>query len=208
MTAINNKEEANKKASVKKAPAKKASVKKAPVKKAPVKKAPVKKVAQKKAPIKKAPAKKTETIKTETVKKEIPTNKKGFFKSLIDNVTETLDHVTENVVEGASFVTEKVKETTAKAYVASTELVEDANEKIHQFTDKQSLNKELHKLEEAQEELKHTFGALALENYLKKDNLNKAFLTTKKVNNVVEAYKENSKELLKIKKAIKTLDKI
>ena len=101
-----------------------------------------------------------------------------------------------------------MKETTAKAYVAGTELVEDANEKIHQFTDKQSLNKEKHKLEEAQEELKHSFGALTLENYLKNDNLNKSFLTTKKVQDVVKAYKENSVQLIKIKKAIKNLEAI
>ncbi len=198
MATTNKKVEASKKASVKKTPVKKVSAKKTPVKKA----------TQKKAPVKKAPAKKTITNKTATVTKENPVNKKGFFKSLLDNVTEKFDHVTENVVEGASFVTEKVKETTAKAYVAGTELVEDANEKIHQFTDKQSLNKEKHKLEEAQEELKHNFGSLALENYLKNDNLNKAFLTTKKVNDVVEAYKENSSQLLKIKKAIKSFDKI
>ncbi len=193
MTTINKKEEANKKASVKKTT---------------TKKTPVKKATQKKAPVKKAPAKKTVTNSTATVKKENPVNKKGFFKSLIDNVSEKLDHVTENVVEGASFVTEKVKETTAKAYVAGTELVEDANEKIHQFTDKQSLNKEKHKLEEAQEELKHSFGSLTLENYLKNDNLNKSFLTTKKVQDVVEAYKENSIQLIKIKKAIKNLETI
>ncbi|WP_445736444.1 hypothetical protein [Mariniflexile sp.] len=132
--------------------------------------------------------------------------KKGFFKSLIENVAEKLDHVSENVAEGASFVTEKVKETTAKAYVAGAELVEDANEKIHQFTDKQSLNKEKHRLEDAQSELTSKFGKLTLEHYLKNDSLHKTFLNTKAVETLVLEYKANEKQIKNVEKALKKLE--
>ena len=144
----------------------------------------------KKATIAKEPKKAVEPEKTKT---------KGFFKSLFDNVAE-------NVVEGASYVSGKVKETTAKAYVASAELVEEANEKIHQFTDKQSLNKEKHRIEDEQTKLVASFGALTLQQYLKTESLRKSFMDKKAVSDIVEAYKANQKHLASIEMAIHKLE--
>jgi hypothetical protein len=124
------------------------------------------------------------------------TNKgKGFFKQFIDNVSE-----------GANLVTEKVKETTAKAYVSGSELVEDTSEKIHDYTEKQTLLKEKHKLEDLQKELTNSFGVLTLENYLAEGHLHKKFLTKKEVNEIVETYKSNAKRILSINKEIKKLE--
>lgn len=120
---------------------------------------------------------------------------KGFFKNLVDNVSE-----------GASLVTEKIKETSAKAYVTGNELVETTNEKIHNFTDKQALTKEKHKLEEQQEELTYDFGKQTLQNYLEEGHLHKAFLTKKAVNDIVENYQENAKRIKTLDKEIKKLD--
>lgn len=133
-------------------------------------------------------------------------SKKGFFKTFIENVAEKLDHVSENVSEGASIVSEKVKATTAKAYVAGAELVEEANEKINQFTDKQSLNKEKHRLEEIQTDLTSKFGQVTLMHYLKNDTLHKTFLNTKGVNDLVLEFKSNEKQLNSIEKALKKLE--
>ena len=122
------------------------------------------------------------------------TEKKGFFKKLFDNVTE-------NVKEGASFVGEKVAdvgekvaETSAKAYVASSELVSETSEKIHDFTEKQTLHKEEGKLEKRQIELKHNFGVIAFDHYLKNDSLHKPFLTSKKVEEIVKAKEKRMKD--------------
>ncbi|MFO7702441.1 MAG: hypothetical protein R6V37_05560 [Psychroflexus maritimus] len=120
---------------------------------------------------------------------------KGFFKQIVDNVSE-----------GASLVTEKIKETSAKAYVSGNELVESTNEKIHNFTDRQALTKEKNKLEEQQEELTYNFGKQTLQNYLSEGHLHKVFLTKKAVNDIVETYKENAKRIKTLEKDIKKLD--
>ena len=134
------------------------------------------------------------------------TEKKGFFKKLFDNVTE-------NVKEGASFVGEKVAdvgekvaETSAKAYVASSELVSETSEKIHDFTEKQTLHKEEGKLEKRQIELKHNFGVIAFDNYLKNDSLHKPFLTSKKVEEIVNEFKANEKRMKVITKELKQIE--
>lgn len=183
-----------------------AETKPAATKPAAAKKVATKKAATKKVATKPAKAKKVVTKKPVVIKEETPIPKKGFFKTLFENVTETLDHVTENVAEGASFVTEKVKETTAKAYVASTELVEEANEKIHQFTDKQSLNKEKNRIEDIQAELTLKFGEITLQHYLKNDSMHRAFLNTKPITNLVLEFKANEKQLIKLEKELKKLD--
>lgn len=120
---------------------------------------------------------------------------KGFFKQIVDNVSE-----------GASLVTEKIKETSAKAYVSGNELVESTNEKIHNFTDRQALTKEKNKLEEQQKELTYNFGKQTLQNYLSEGHLHKVFLTKKAVNDIVETYKENAKRIKTLEKDIKKLD--
>ena len=74
-------------------------------------------------------------MKTEkNISKEEKSKKKGLFSRLVGSVAE-------NVKEGASFVGEKVAETSAKAYEAGTELVHETSDKIHDFTEKQSLQK-------------------------------------------------------------------
>ncbi len=186
--------------------------------KAEVKKpAATKKTATKKASTKATAAKKTASKATAAKKKtaskpvekivETPKQKKGFFKTLLENVAEKLEDVSENVAEGATFVTEKVKETTAKAYVAGSELVEEANEKIHQFTDKQSLLKEKHRIEDAQANLTSKFGEITLQHYLKNESLHRTFLNTKAVSNLVLEYKANEKLLISVEKELKKLEK-
>jgi hypothetical protein len=54
-------------------------------------------------------------------------------------------------------VTEK-KKTQVKAYVASAEIVEEANQRIHSYTDKMSLQKEEKNIEERQQEIIFNFG--------------------------------------------------
>lgn len=125
--------------------------------------------------------------------------KKGFFKKLLDNVTT-------NVKEGASFVGEKVAETSAKAYVASTELVSETSEKIHEFTEKQTLHKEEDKIEKRQKDLTNQFGKLALNFYFEKEALNKAFLTSEPANAVIEEHKANTKRLKAITKELKAIE--
>ena len=139
-------------------------------------------------------------------KKETP-KEKGFLQKLIDNVTE-------NVIEGATLVGEKVTEvgekvaeTSAKAYVAGSELVSEASEKIHDFTEKQALQKEQRGLLDRQDVLNFEFGKVTLEHYLKNDSLHKAFLTTKVVSSLVEEYQANEKRLKVVAKAIKKLEK-
>lgn len=127
------------------------------------------------------------------------TEKKGFFKKLLDNVTG-------NVKEGASFVSEKVAETSAKAYVASSELVSETSDKIHDFTEKQALHKEEHKLEAKQKELKHQFGVISFDHFLKNDSLHKPFLTSQPVSGIVEVFKANEKRMKAITKELKELE--
>ncbi len=125
---------------------------------------------------------------------------KGFIKRLVDDVTE-------NVKEGATFVGKKVAETSAKAFVASSDLVAETSEKIHEFTEKQAFQKTEKKVRDRQEELKFIFGELTLAHYLANDSLHKTFLTTKAVKDVVDEFKKNEKQLIEIAKEIKRFDK-
>ena len=125
--------------------------------------------------------------------------KKGFFQKLFNNVTD-------NVKEGATLVGEKVAETSAKAYVAGSELVADTSEKIHDYTEKQALHKEEHKLKAKQLEIKHKFGNIAFDHYLKNDSLHKPFLTSKPVSELVDEYHANEKRIKDIAKEVKKLE--
>lgn len=127
-------------------------------------------------------------------------NDRGFIKKLVDDVAE-------NVKEGASFVGKKVAETSAKAFVASSDLVNETSEKIHEFTEKQAFQKNEKKILERQEELKFSFGEKTLAHYLTNDSLHKAYLTTKAVNDIVIEFKENEKRLKEIASEIKKFDK-
>jgi hypothetical protein len=126
--------------------------------------------------------------------------KKGFISKFFGNVAE-------NVIEGATLVGEKVAETSAKAYVASTELVSETSEKIHDFTEKQELHREEKKLNERQQTLKFSFGEVTLAHYLKNDSLHKTFLTTNAVSEIVDEYNSNQKRLKAIDKEIKKIEK-
>lgn len=124
---------------------------------------------------------------------------KGFFKKLFGNVAE-------NVKEGASFVGEKVAETSAKAYVAGTDLVSETSEKIHDFTEKQALHKEENKLKARQLELKHSFGVISFDHFLENDSLHKPFLTSKPIVAIVEEFHANEKRKKEITKELKTIE--
>ena len=126
--------------------------------------------------------------------------KKGFFQKIFGNVAD-------NVKEGASFVGEKVAETSAKAYVAGTDLVSETSEKIHDFTEKQVLHKEENKLKAKQLELKHSFGVISFDHYLENDSIHKPFLTSNPIVAIVEAYHANEKRLKEITKELDTLEK-
>ena len=127
-------------------------------------------------------------------------------QSTIDSLKNFFGNVAENVKEGATLVTESIKDNSAKAYVAGSELVEEANEKIHQYSDKISLQKEQKNIETRQTEIVSEFGAITITHYIESGNLHKAFLTNKSVEDMVNEYKSNEKILVAIAKKIKKLN--
>ncbi len=131
---------------------------------------------------------------------------KGFFQKLFKNVTENVGEGANLVGEKVAEVGEKVAETSAKAYVAGSELVTETSDKIHDFTERQALQKEENKVVERQNELKFEFGQLTLDHYLKNDSLRRTFLTTKAVEAIVEEFQANKKRMKSIAKAIKKLE--
>lgn len=135
-------------------------------------------------------------------KKNTPTENKV---SNLDKMKNFFGTVTENVIEGATIVTEAIKDNSAKAYVASAEIVEDANDKIHTYSDKILLQKEIKNIESRQVQLMNEFGAITIEHYVNSDSLHKAFLTTKVVNTIVEEYKENKSKIVLIEKKLKKI---
>ncbi len=135
-------------------------------------------------------------------KKNTPTEDKV---SNLDKMKNFFGTVTENVIEGATIVTEAIKDNSAKAYVASAEIVEDANDKIHTYSDKILLQKEIKNMESRQVQLMNEFGAITIEHYVNSDSLHKAFLTTKAVSTIVEEYKENKSKIVLIEKKLKKI---
>ena len=133
------------------------------------------------------------------------TNKKSVSK--IDSIKKFFGSVTENVIEGATLVTETIKDNSAKAYVASTELVEEANQRIHLYTDKISLEKEEKNIIKRQKEIFGEFGEKSLSHYVKNESLHKAFLNTKSISELVDEFKGNQKNLNSISKKLKQLNK-
>lgn len=121
--------------------------------------------------------------------------KKGFFKSL-----------TGNIREGAGYISEKFKERSAKAYVAGTEIVDETNDKIHTYTEKQILLKERHTLEGKQEELIYAFGRHTLTHYLEEGALDDTFLTGEAVGDIVAQFKGDTKRLEAIDENIEILE--
>lgn len=137
-------------------------------------------------------------------KKQTTTTKKSVSK--LDSLKSFIENVTDNVIEGATLVSEKIKDNSAKVYVAGSELVEEANQRIHDYSDKVSLQKEEKKILERQEELTYLFGEKTLNQYLTKDSVQKAFLTTKVMQEIVEEYKGNNKNLNAIERKLKKLN--
>ena len=193
---ITDKKSTAKKTATKKPVVKKAAAK-APASKAK-KTAATKTTATKTNESKKVVAKMVAPAKAESTFKEEVKKKTGFLSKLIDNFAG-------NVKEGAIFVGEKVAETSAKAYVAGTEIVHETSDKIHDFTEKQALHKEEHKIEERQTTLTHAFGQLCLAQYLESGSLPKSFLTTKPIDTVVAEYKANTERLLEIETELENL---
>lgn len=136
--------------------------------------------------------------KKNTAKQEVKASPLASIKNFFETVSE-------NVIEGATLVTEKIKDNSAKAYVAGSELVEEANEKIHNYTDKISLEKEQKRIEGRQVSISNEFGKLTLAHYLKNDSLHKAFLNQKGIESLVEEHKANQKELNAIAKKLKNI---
>ncbi|NBC58390.1 MAG: hypothetical protein GVY05_08935 [Bacteroidetes bacterium] len=130
-------------------------------------------------------------MESEKNKKE----KNGFLKS-----------VTENLSEGTNFISGKVKDLTAKAYVAGSEALDDTSEKIHDYTEKQSLLKEKGDLEQQQEEMTQDFGDIALKYYLKEGNLHKPFFNKDEVNKLIESFTNNAKRIKALEKQIKKIE--
>ncbi|MCW2119110.1 hypothetical protein [Flavobacterium sp. 7A] len=126
--------------------------------------------------------------------------------SAFDTLKNFIGNVTDNVIEGTAVVTDKIKDSSAKAYVASTELVEDANQRIHSYTDKISLQKEEKSIIERQKEITADFGERTINQYIKTDTLHKPFLTTAEMTELVEEYKGNKKNLNSITKKLKKLN--
>lgn len=133
-------------------------------------------------------------------------DKKVKEVSTFESLKSFLNTVTENVVEGASVVTESIKNNTAKVYVAGSDIVEDANDKIHQYSDKVSLQSEKKKTQSRQKEIEAKFGALALNHYITNESLHKAYLTTKAIDSLIEEYRENIKIMIVLDKKIKKLN--
>lgn len=131
--------------------------------------------------------------------KENKIEKKGLFKKFIDDITH-------NVKEGASFVGEKVAETSAKAYVASSELVSETSEKIHDYTEKQSLQKEQNKIKERQKTIKQEFGILSFEEFLKEDNSLNSLKSNETILKLIDEYKANVQRMEAITLEIETLN--
>ncbi|NJM80112.1 MAG: hypothetical protein HC854_11795 [Flavobacterium sp.] len=102
-------------------------------------------------------------------------------------------------------VTEKIKDNTAKAYVAGSELIEETNEKIHKYSDKISIKKEIKTLNSKQENITKQFGTITLQHYITTGTLHKAFLTTTKIETLVEEHKTNAKNIKVLEKKLKTL---
>ncbi|SDZ94405.1 hypothetical protein SAMN05443667_101381 [Flavobacterium gillisiae] len=136
-------------------------------------------------------------------------NKKTSDKkstSAFDSIKNFIENVTENVIEGTTVVTDKIKDSSAKAYVASAELAEEASQRIHLYTDKVSLQKEEKSIIERQKEITVDFGGKSLAHYIKTDTLHKPFLNTAEIATLVEEYKGNQKNLISIEKKIKKLN--
>lgn len=136
-------------------------------------------------------------------------NKKTSDKkstSAFDSIKNFIENVTENVIEGTAVVTDKIKDSSAKAYVASAELAEEANQRIHLYTDKVSLQKEEKIIIERQKEITLDFGEKSLAHYVKTDTLHKPFLTGNEIASLVEEYKGNVKNLFSIEKKLKKLN--
>ena len=126
--------------------------------------------------------------------------------SKLDSIKSFFSSVTENVVDGAAVVTESIKNNKKKMYVAGTEIVEDANDKIHQYSDKVLFQNEKKKMEARQKEIEYEFGSLTLAHYLANESLHKSYLTTKAVDTLVQEFSENGKAIVALDKKIKKLN--
>ena len=138
-----------------------------------------------------------------TKKQTSKNNKSG---STLDSLKNFIENVTDNVIEGATLVSEKIKDNSAKAFVAGSELVDEASQRIHDYSDKVSLQKEEKNITVRQSEIIFEFGEKTLNQYLKKDSVQKAFLTTKAVQDLVTEYNGNLKNLNSIEKKLKKLN--
>lgn len=121
-----------------------------------------------------------------TKKKE---TKKRFLEHLIDEVKENISEGTKVLGDKSFEVIEIVKEKSGEVYKAGSHAVESVNEKVHDFTEKQKLQKELRGSIELREELILEFGELVFAEYTKNGTVYKRFLTQKKTSKIIEEIK-------------------
>lgn len=133
-------------------------------------------------------------------------NKNNTEKSTLDSLKSFFSSVSDNVAESASVVAESIKTNTEKAYVAGSEMVEDANEKIHQYTSKVECQNEKKKLKTRQKEIQAEFGRLTLSHYIANESLHISYLTTTAINKLVIEFIANSKYELELDKKIEKLN--
>ncbi|RMG85752.1 MAG: hypothetical protein D6714_05415 [Bacteroidetes bacterium] len=185
------------KPAAKKTAAKKTVAKKKETK--PAAKAKTTKTTSKKTTAAKATAKKTTTKKATTPKPAAPkveeAPKKGFFSSLIEDVKENIAEGTKVLAEKSSEVLEVVKEKSSGAIKAGSEAIENVNEKVHDFAERQKLQKLRKEHEERRAELVMAFGEVVLNEYLANGSVPKRFLTKKSVDAIVEEIRELDREM-------------
>lgn len=128
--------------------------------------------------------------------------KKGFLENLLEDVKENISEGTKIISEKSSEVLDVVKEKSGEAYKAGSIAIGAVNEKVHDFTEKQKLQKEEKEAEEKRDVLIYNFGLVVLEEYLESGSVHKRFLTKSAVNDMVEEIKALDSRLFQIEKKL------
>jgi len=128
--------------------------------------------------------------------------KKGAFGRFLDDVKENIAEGTKVFQEESTEVLGKIKEKASDAYEAGAEVVESIGGKVQDFTEHQKLQQVLKKMEGQRIEKVREFGEEVIHEYLNTGSVHKRFLTTKKMNGLVEEIKSLDKNMADIKKQL------
>lgn len=120
---------------------------------------------------------------------------KNFLQKLADNLSA-----------GVHVVSDKIVESSKENYKASQQFFEQTKEQISDYQKRKDLEHEIEEIEEKQKSLVAEFGALCLDHYIKKDNLHKRFLTTERVDKIVENFKANNEKIKKLNNQISSIN--